>query len=292
MTSAQDRPLTAALADFASSASLEILPAPVLDRSSALLAAILEAARAQLAPGPLASVLSSLDSPPECTVFGSREKLGGTYAAFLNGSAAHRSPVGGAFSAERAAEAVVPACVAAAEIGRRSGADLLFGVAVGLECALRLAAKLGPGHEARGFQLLGSAGRLGAALGASRTLGHDLPQTIAAIGFASTESGGPLRAAAQGGAALLSGKAAADGLEAALLAGAGLIGPSAPIEGRRGLFALEAADGAMDPLADLGTVWLLADEPLVGAPEPLVVAALALVEDPSVYGLLEVIGGH
>src|SRR5262249_24418021 len=54
------------------------------------------------------------------------------------------------------------------------------------------------------------------------------------------------------------GKAAANGFEAAVLAHNGLDGPAAPLEGRRGLFALHA--GRVDtPLADgLGTHWELA----------------------------------
>jgi 2-methylcitrate dehydratase PrpD len=263
---------------------LEALPDAAVDRSAALLASTLAAAVGASPPPALAAVLLALGAPRQATILGSGEQTGAVYAAYLN--AATVVDPGAPFDARLAACLVVPACVAAAELDGRTGNDLLAGVAAGIEVSLRLAEALGPRHEERGFSLLGSAGRVGAGLAAARTLGLSADAALATIGFAATQGAGPLRGATSEVRALLGAKAAADGLEAALFCGAGLIGPPEPLEGRRGLFVLELAG---DPeLLDegLGSRWRLAELPSYAAPPAVMAAAEALSGDGTVAALL------
>ena len=87
-----------------------------------------------------------------------------------------------------------------------------------------------------------SSGTVAAAIGASVTagllLGLTEPQLRAALGICATQAAGLAAAEGTPAFALQVGKAAFNGVEAALLARAGLTAPDEPLDGRRGLFAL------------------------------------------------------
>jgi hypothetical protein len=87
-----------------------------------------------------------------------------------------------------------------------------------------------------------SSGTVGAAIGASVTagllLGLTQPQLRSALGICATQAAGLVAAEATPAFALQVGKAAFNGVEAALLARSGLTAPDDPLDGRRGLFAL------------------------------------------------------
>jgi hypothetical protein len=154
---------------------------------------------------------------------------------------------------------VAAAALATAPGGDQREQELHEAVAVGCELALRLAAVLGDGQRERGWSLAGANGAVGAAVAAGRLLGCSAEQLRNAIGLAATQPGGfaePLDAA---GRAQLAGKTACNGVEAALLARAGVTAAPAAIAGRRGLLALTAPDAPADALtAGLGERWLVA----------------------------------
>jgi 2-methylcitrate dehydratase PrpD len=87
-----------------------------------------------------------------------------------------------------------------------------------------------------------SSGSVAAAVGASVTagllLGLTRAQLRAAIGISATQAAGLAAAEGTPALAVQVGKAAFNGVEAALLARAGLTAPDEPLDGRRGLFAL------------------------------------------------------
>jgi MmgE/PrpD N-terminal domain len=87
-----------------------------------------------------------------------------------------------------------------------------------------------------------SSGTVGATIGASVTagllLGLTQPQLRSALGICATQAAGLLAAEATPAFALQVGKAAFNGVEAALLARSGLTASDDPLDGRRGLFAL------------------------------------------------------
>lgn len=87
-----------------------------------------------------------------------------------------------------------------------------------------------------------SSGTVAAAVGAGVTsgllLGLSEPQLRAAVGICATQAAGLRAAAGTDAFPLQVGKAAFNGVEAALLARAGLTAPAEPLDGRRGLFAL------------------------------------------------------
>jgi len=87
-----------------------------------------------------------------------------------------------------------------------------------------------------------SSGTVAAAIGAGMTagllLGLTEPRLRAAIGICATQAAGLRAAEGTEAFAVQVGKAAFNGVEAALLARAGLTAPADPLDGRRGLFAL------------------------------------------------------
>ncbi len=175
-------------------------------------------------------------------------------ATLMIASAASLGSVEGSFS-DRVASAVVASAFVAAQIRDCSGAQLIVGIALGCEIAERTRVALGDEHERRGWDPVGTAGRIGATCAASVALGNDATQIHNALGFASTMAAG-MRIAGSELMALGVGKTAADALEASMLAREGLIGPPEPMAGRRGLFALTAPKGDLASVIEgLGARW-------------------------------------
>jgi 2-methylcitrate dehydratase PrpD len=198
----------------------------------------------------LAGLASSLGTPPEAGVPGRSERYAASWSALLTAAAAS--------SAAPASYATVVVAAALATAGARNLRlrPVAEAVAVGLEITARLDNWLAGSLGA--FDPVPVLGRLGAAAAAARLLGMAPDATAHGFGIAATQATGLLALAGEGAADLQNGKAAADGVEAALLAADGFTGPSAAIEGRRGLAALVAPDAPPAPdaaAAGLGRTW-------------------------------------
>ena len=149
-----------------------------------------------------------------------------------------------------------PAALAMAQVTGASGRDLLAAVLVGYETAIRIGTAIQPEHSLRGFQGTPTCGAFGAAAACARLLGLSAEGCRDALGIAATFACGISQFFVSGSdiKRFHAGKAAANGVEAALLARAGLTGPRDAIEGVQG-FARAFSD-RFDPaavVADLGT---------------------------------------
>lgn len=115
------------------------------------------------------------------------------------------------------------------------GVAVTAAVAAGMSAAAVIEAGL---DDWSGWSAASVAGTVGAGVTAGLLLGLPEGQMRAVVGICATQAAG--LAAAEGTAAfsLQAGKAAFNGVEAALLARAGLTAPREPLDGRRGLFAL------------------------------------------------------
>jgi 2-methylcitrate dehydratase PrpD len=125
----------------------------------------------------------------------------------------------------------------------------LSGPAEGVPAGMTVAAAIAAGMSAAAITETGladwdgwSSGTVAAVIGAGVTagllLGLTQPQLRAALGICATQACGLAAAEATPAFALQVGKAAFNGVEAALLAQAGFTAPDDPLDGRRGLFAL------------------------------------------------------
>lgn len=203
---------------------------------------------------------AKLEPAPAASVLGRPEMLGVTTAPLVNGIAVHVEDFDDTHlpTVVHPGACVVPAVLAAAEHAGADEAATLAGLAAGVEVALRVANGMCPEHFDRGWHVTGTAGHIGAAAGAARVLGLDVAQTVVAVGLGATQASGLTAALGTMTKPFHPGKAAADGVEAALLASAGFSGPAAPIEGRRGFATIASprADGDV-MLRGLGERWEL-----------------------------------
>lgn len=155
---------------------------------------------------------------------------------------------------------VVPAVLALAEQEDCDGAAFLAAVIAGIEFECRLGALIGAPHYAAGFHATGTLGTFGAAAAASHLLGLDSDAWCQAMGLAGTQAAGLKSGFGTMAKPLHAGRAASNGLLAALLARGGFTGNPAIIEAAQG-FAATHAGGAVDPthLARIGERWLITE---------------------------------
>lgn len=152
---------------------------------------------------------------------------------------------------------VWPAVLAAAEDIGASGERTLAAGVLGLEVACRVAMSVHPWHYDMGWHITGTAGVFGAAAGASAVLGLSLEETVSAMGLAGTFAAGVREVFGTHGKAMHAGRSAQAGLEAALWARGGLVGPQDIIGGRRGFWAVHSPNGHTEEalVGNLGSHW-------------------------------------
>ena len=202
--------------------------------------------------------LTGLGLTGSSSVLGRPERFAVTWAPLVNGLAMHVEDFDDTHlrTVLHPGAPVVPAALAVAELRGLSGQDVLTAVVVGVEVASRVGNGLGTPHFDRGWHVTGTMGHLGAALAAGRLLGLDPERMRHALALAATQAAGHTEQLGSMTKSLHPGKAAADGVEAALLAAGGFTGPAGAIEGRRGLAALMAPGVDLDEVVrDLGSAW-------------------------------------
>jgi len=138
--------------------------------------------------------------------------------------------------------AVTAAALTAGELRQAKPQDVIAAIAVGCELTARVALTVAGPEFAAAWDARSALGVIGAAAAASRLTALDATQTRHALGLSATQSAGLAFAAGTDAARIACGKAAADALEAAILARHAFTSAHAWIEGRRGLAALMATD--------------------------------------------------
>ncbi len=199
---------------------------------------------------PLSQILLSEIVPGEqgeATLIGRPERATLLTAALVNGAMSHALDfddthwmMNGHPSAP-----VLPAALTLAERDDLDGAAFLSAVIAGIEFECRLGALIGGPHYAAGFHATGTLGTFGAAAAAAHLLGLDREQWCHAIGLAGTQAAGLKSGFGTMAKPLHAGRAASNGLAAALLARGGFTGNSAIIETAQG-FAATHAGGPID----------------------------------------------
>jgi 2-methylcitrate dehydratase PrpD len=155
---------------------------------------------------------------------------------------------------------VVPVALALGEKVGADGALVLRAVAAGYETMNRVSQAANPSRaRMRGWHLTGTCGTFAAAATASVLLGLDAETTASALGLAGTQSAGLWAFTSDGSMSkrMHPGKAAQDGVTAALLAQRGFVGPRHILEAEDGgfLFAMSDTPRPQRIVEGLGTVW-------------------------------------
>lgn len=139
---------------------------------------------------------------------------------------------------------VIPAALAIAARRGASGDALLNAIVQGYEAVIRVGQSLGAAHY-RYWHTTSTAGAFGAAVAAASLLGLPREAWVWALGNAGARTGGlwQMRHEPCDSKQLHNGWSSLIGMQAALAAEAGLVGPSSLLEGEQGLLAAAAAGG-------------------------------------------------
>jgi MmgE/PrpD N-terminal domain len=135
---------------------------------------------------------------------------------------------------------VLAAVIATGELRSSSAEEMAAAAAVGIEAAARIFGAVDSDEFRARWNVSSSLGVLGAVLAVTRLLKLDETRTRHALGIAATQAAGLAHNAGHTLAAIETGKAAADAIEAALMAKHGFTSAPASIDGRRGFAALMA----------------------------------------------------
>ncbi|MDQ0340774.1 2-methylcitrate dehydratase PrpD [Caldalkalibacillus uzonensis] len=160
-------------------------------------------------------------------------------AALVNGASSHMVELDDIHKASiiHAATVIIPAAVAVAEYRQKSGQDLITAVVVGYDVAFRIGEAVSPSHY-RYWHNTATCGTFGAAAAAAKLLELDEEQIINTLGTAGTQAAGLWQFIDDGAMTkqLHPGKAAMEGVLAAITAQKGFTGAKRILEGPRGFF--------------------------------------------------------
>ncbi len=228
------------LADFIGQIQYDMLPATTVHMARLAFLDWLGSAAAggQQAPAQkVQAVVKQQGGSPQATLLATGEKISCLNAALANGIASHIMELDDVHRAAiiHAGAAVIPAALAVAEMIRASGRQLLEAIVVGYEVAIRVGEAVTPSHYYF-WHTTGTCGTFGAAAAAGKLLGLNKEQLVWALGNAGTQAAGLWEFLVDGAMSkhLHPGKAAQNGVLAALLAREGFTGAMRILEGERG----------------------------------------------------------
>lgn len=178
-------------------------------------------------------------------------------AAFVNGITLYSVGVNDIHKASvsHPGGCIVPVILATGEWLDAPGTQMLPAMAAGYDVMCRVGRSIGEAHWARGFHPTGTLGPFGATAAAGRLLDLDADTMNSALGIAGSQSSGLKAFQSDGSLTMIfhAGRSAQNGVEAAVLAQQGFVGPSTVFEDRQGLIDTTANGSALTPLTrDLG----------------------------------------
>ncbi len=182
------------------------------------------------------AALGPYAGPPQATVLGRRERMDILSAALLNGMSSHVLDFDDTHlkTVIHPAGPVAPAILALAEHQPVSGRDLLHALVLGAEVECRIGNAVYPAHYDRGWHITGTAGVFGAAAASGKLLGLSEQQMVWALGLAATQPVGLREMFGTMTKSFHPGRAAQNGLMAALFASKNFTSADAGLEGKSG----------------------------------------------------------
>ena len=180
--------------------------------------------------------LVPFSGPAQASLLGRRERLDVLNAAFLNGVASHVFDYDDTHlkTVIHPGGPVISALMAWAELHPVSGREFLNALVVGVEVACRVGNGVYPDHYDAGWHITGTAGVIGAAAAVARLMRLDVQRTVWALGLAASQPVGFRESFGSMNKSFNPGRAASNGLFAAILAQQGYTSSDAMLEARRG----------------------------------------------------------
>ena len=233
-----------------------------------------------------------LGGTQESTIIGEPVLGPSVHAALANGTMGYSQMLDDLYLGRgwvHAGNAVIPAALAMGESRHLSGADFIAAIVAGYEVVCRAADAVGKSHNDLGFYVGSTNPNFGAAAAAARALGVDAERCCHALGLAGSMVSGVREEGLihNDSQPFHAGKAASNGVLAALLASNGLSAGETVFEGKEGRMGyLDVFSHDSDPnqLVDgLGTKYRLEGvgfkfHPVAGGISPSIDAMVTLVE--------------
>jgi len=183
-----------------------------------------------------ASALSPFSGPPQASLLGRRERFDIMNAAFLNGVSSHIFDYDDTHlkTIIHPAGPVASAILAISEIQPVTGQDFLNALVLGVETECRIGNAVYPNHYDAGWHITGTCGVFGAAAAAGKLLGLTEQQMVWALGLAASQPVGLRESFGSMNKSFNPGRAASNGIFAALLASKNYTSSNGMIEAKRG----------------------------------------------------------
>jgi 2-methylcitrate dehydratase PrpD len=259
---------TVELAKFIAGLNASEIPPDVLHQAKRCLVdwlGVTLAGSADPSAAVLCAVADDLNSGSQATILGSGRGASLLIAALINGYASHILDYDDTYNPERTtvhgSAPVWPVVIGLSERRAVNGRQALAAFVAGFETEVKVALAAGPAHYEAGWHVTGTVGHFGAAAAAAQLLRLGPDAVANALGAAGTQAAGLKAVYGSLGKALHPGKAAMDGLLAALLADKGFTATDSILEDKRGF--LKVLSPAPDPelvTKDLGRKWTLLDD--------------------------------
>lgn len=186
--------------------------------------------------------------PGFVSVWGHSRKYPLTTAAMLNAMLAHTLELDDVHTASKThgSASLIPAAWSCTEYLGKSGKEFLLAVVCGYETVNRVGMAFGvSAHRNRGWHATATCGVFGCAAACAKLLDLSVDQIVSALGMAGTQSSGVWAFLGDGSNCkiLHPARAAADGIEAAFLAKAGMTGPEHIFDAKDGGLLYAMSDG-------------------------------------------------
>tara|TARA_B110000027_G_scaffold70646_1_gene75518 strand:- start:1520 stop:2902 length:1383 start_codon:yes stop_codon:yes gene_type:complete len=248
--------MTENFAEFCEDIKFDNLPLDVVKRTKLLIldtVGIIIRARhdAESTPSLVSSIEKLEMNNGSCQVFSDKNSYTPSAAALLNGTLAHSLDFDDthAEASLHSSAPILSAALAAAQMKKSSGQELITACVLGYEIQIRLGLAGGSSaHYKKGFHPSATCGIFGAAAAAGYLVGLNKQQFISAFGIALSQSAGSMQFLTDGAWTKRShvGQAAQNGLNCAIMAGEGFKGPSEAFEGQWGYLHAYASGGNIE----------------------------------------------
>jgi 2-methylcitrate dehydratase PrpD len=182
------------------------------------------------------SALAPFSGPAQASILGRKERLDILNAALINGISSHVLDYDDTHTHNivHPAGPVVSAILALSEQRPISGSDFVNALAIGVDVECRIGNSVYPKHYDAGWHITGTAGVFGAAAASGKLLGLSEQQMLWALGLAATQPVGLQEMFGSMTKSFHPGRAAQNGLTAALLASKNFTSSEQSLEAKYG----------------------------------------------------------
>jgi 2-methylcitrate dehydratase PrpD len=202
------------------------------------------------------SALAPFSGPQQASLFGRRERFDIMNAAFINGVSSHIFDYDDTHlkTIIHPAGPVASAILALSEYQPVSGKEFLNALVLGVETECRIGNAVYPNHYDVGWHITGTAGVFGAAAAVGKLLKLNEQQMVWALGLAASQPVGLRESFGSMNKSFNPGRAAANGIFAAMLASKNFTSSNEMIEAKRGWAnTISTKQNYNEILGDLGT---------------------------------------